>query len=93
MSTTGSGENTGVLALTKVYDPLDCLNRKLTLEEIEDEIKVKIAEELNLIKSNDSLGVDTKWYYLAPLLLDSIPSSNFTNNWFNGITDLIYARR
>ena len=77
------------LFLTKVYNPIDCLNRKLSLEEIENEIKVKIADELDLIKSNDSLGVDTKWYYLAPLLLDSIPSSNFTNNWFNGINDLM----
>ena len=77
------------LFLANVYDPIDCFNRELSLEEIENEIKIKIENELAKISSNDSSEEDSRWYYLAPLLLDSIPSSSFTNNWLDGINSLI----
>ena len=75
--------------LIDVYDPIDCLNRKLSLEEIEKDIKSKIKEELSKIPSNHNSREDARWYYLAPLLLDGHYSKDFINAWFDGIDDLI----
>ena len=77
------------LFLAKIYDPIDCFNRGLSLEEIESEIKIKIKNELDKVHSNDNSPEDSRWYYLAPLLLD-IPS--FTNNWFNGVNSFMGSR-
>ena len=75
--------------LINVYNPIDCLNRNLSLEEIENEIKEKIKEELDKFPSGDSSREDSSWYYLAPLLLDSISSGYYANSWFNQIDNLI----
>ena len=77
------------LFLANIYNPTDCFNRELSLEEIENEIKVKIKNRLNDMPSNDSLEEDPRWYYLAPLLLDSISYPGVTNNWLDGINSLI----
>lgn len=57
--------------LIKVYDPIDCYNRDLSIDEIEIEIKYKINQKLNDIPSQNDGGEDDRWYYLAPLFLDS----------------------
>ena len=72
--------------LIDVYNPLDCLNRKLSLEEIEDEVKSKIREGLKEIKCENTLFDDFRWYYLAPMLLDS---KSYVESWFTQSDDLV----
>ena len=71
--------------LADVYDPIDCLNRKLSLKEIENEVKSKIEMELDRFHSNNDSREDARWYYLAPLLLDNSYSKDFISIWFDGI--------
>ena len=75
------------------YDPIDCLNRNLSLDEIEQEIKEKIRKELYNIPFEDSLPEDPAWYYLSPLLLDKLyldgsDSNNFVDMWFKDVNEL-----
>ena len=77
------------LFLIDIYNPIDCLNRKLSLKEIEYEIKSKIMEELDKIPSNENSREDARWYYLAPLLFDNHYSQDYINNWFEGINQFI----
>lgn len=78
--------------LKNVYNPIDCLNRKLSLEEIEDEIKEKIknrfGEELDKIPYEHNSPKDIRWYYLAPLFLDYSFSEDHANSWFEEMENL-----
>lgn len=78
--------------LKNVYNPIDCLNRKLSLEEIEDEIKEKIKnrfeEELDKIPYEHNSPKDIRWYYLAPLFLDYGFSGDHANSWFEEMENL-----
>ncbi|MBE6496513.1 MAG: DUF4268 domain-containing protein [Methanobrevibacter thaueri] len=74
-----------------LYNPVDCLNRKLSLNEIENEIKFNIKQALNEIPSNNSKNIDIRWYYLTPLILDTMYcGEGFVNQWFDDIDELIY---
>lgn len=66
--------------LTKCYDPVDCMNRGLSLHEIEKEVKGKIAEKLKKYKTTTSGRADNRWYYIAPLLLDG---AGYVTGWLN----------
>ena len=66
--------------LTDIYDPIDCMNRGLSLKEIEKEIKAKIADKLDKVKAPTSGAEDQRWYYTAPLFLDP---SGYVTGWFN----------
>ena len=57
--------------LTNCYDPIECLNEGLSLREIESRIKAIIKEALNQFKTTEEGVVDKRWYYYAPMLLDS----------------------
>lgn len=72
--------------LADVYDPLDCLNRGLSLKQIEDEVKTKIQDGLKKIEWENTLFDDFRWYYLAPMLLDS-PS--YVDLWIKQSDDLV----
>ena len=72
--------------LIDVYDPLDCLNRKLSLKEIEYEVKSKIHEGLKEIECENTLFDDFRWYYLAPMLLDSL---YYVASWFKQSDELV----
>ncbi len=56
--------------LTDCYDPLWCMNEGLSMREIQKQVRGKIAAKLEEYKSPAGGGVDRRWYYLAPLLLD-----------------------
>lgn len=63
--------------LSMVYVPIECLNDNLSLREIEELLKKRIEPKLNQFKENPNYRneysrVDTRWYYLAPLLLDCL---------------------
>jgi len=64
--------------LTKCYDPVDCMNRGLSLREIEKEVKRKIADKLAKYESISSGRADNRWYYIAPLLLDG---AGYVTGW------------
>lgn len=64
--------------LTKCYDPVDCMNRGLSLREIEKEVKGKIAEKLAKYETTTSGRADNSWYYVAPLLLDG---AGYVTGW------------
>lgn len=56
--------------LAECYNPVDCLNRGLSLKEITQEVKQKISEELKKFEDPESGAEDKSWYYVAPLLFD-----------------------
>lgn len=74
--------------LMDIYDPVDCLNRKLSLNDIKNEIESFIIKELYDFQSNQSLRDDFRWY-LAPLFLDFIRDKNMVNEWLMDIENLI----
>ena len=80
------------LFLIDAYNPKDCLNRNLSLDEIEYELKLKIEEGLDKIPSRNSSREDSRWYYLAPLLLDCLDYEEFVEDWFEDIKKLIYYK-
>lgn len=63
--------------LAALYNPIDCMNRNLSLVEVEKEIKEKISEKLTKLKKyeNTSTGnaneASNRWYYFAPMLMDN----------------------
>lgn len=56
--------------LAELYNPIDCMNRGLSLKDIEKEIKQKLIGKLERLKTTDSGVVDKRWYYLAPMFMD-----------------------
>ena len=70
--------------LADCYDPLDCMNRGLSLEKIQEELRQKIQARL-LEKCPDygkitSGNEDKRWYYMAPLFMDH---ESYVKNWLN----------
>ena len=64
--------------LADCYNPIECLNNRMTLKEIEKNIKSKIAEKLSKYESPKSGIQDARWYYLAPLLFDG---AGYVTTW------------
>lgn len=71
--------------LSNCYEPIKCLNEKLTLKEIEFIVKTRIKEGLSTFKTTDIGTVDKRWYYIAPMLLDS---KEYFNSWVANIKSL-----
>jgi len=74
--------------LAKCFQPIDVLNRRISLKELEKEISHKIDERLKSvgIKERKFGREDERWYYLAPLFLDD---ESYVRNWFEGTDTLI----
>ena len=69
--------------LASMYDPLDGMNRKLSLRDIRSEIQEKIVGQLNRMKfrvQSENQRRDERWYYIAPLLMDQADIR--TKEWF-----------
>ena len=56
--------------LSKIYNPIECMNKKMALRSIEKGIKERIDKQLKRFTSPKNGKPDARWYYLAPLLLD-----------------------
>lgn len=69
--------------LADCYNPVDCLNRGLSLKEIEAEISTKIKEKLDKYEAPENGAPDNTWYYLAPLLLDSARYAGYIDTWLD----------
>lgn len=57
--------------LTDCYNPIECLNANLSLREIEKSIREKIKAALQGFENKKGGQPDKRWYYIAPMLLDS----------------------
>ena len=69
--------------LADCYNPIDCLNRGLSLREIEAEISTKIRAKLDKYDAPESGTPDNTWYCLAPLLLDSARYAGYIDTWLD----------
>ena len=56
--------------LSECYDPIKCMNEGLSIKDIQNRIREKIADKLSDYRSNKSGQVDKRWYYIAPMLFD-----------------------
>ena len=66
--------------LANCYNPIDCLNDKMSLKDIEKSIKEKISAKLDKFDAPTTGKADNTWYYLAPLLLDG---AGYVTTWLN----------
>ena len=73
--------------LASFYDPLVLLNYQLSLKEIKQDVAQYIRRKLHEYKKYESGNrEDAKWYYLAPLLMDS---DEYAKRWFDSAERLI----
>lgn len=74
--------------LSELYNPVDCMNRNLSLSKIRNEIREKIQHELLKLKKYENTGFlnarkdSNRWYYLAPMLMDGL---DFAKNWLSSV--------
>lgn len=66
--------------LAECYDPVECLNQQLSLEEIETLIKDRISQKLKRYSASASDKPDKRWYYMLPLALDG---PGYVQTWLN----------
>jgi len=74
--------------LSNCYNPIECLNEGLSLKEIEAKVKAKIKEALLPLKTTDEGVSDKRWYYIAPMLLDSF---DYYDKWTENLEILYEA--
>ncbi len=74
--------------LAECFQPIDVLNRHISLRELENEISQKILKRLNSVGLSEKTtgGTDERWYYLVPLFLDD---ESYVRNWFDGTDTII----
>lgn len=76
--------------LAALFNPIDCLNAGMSIKDIEKVIGQKISDLLpKLAEYQGSGSVDARWYYLAPLLWDSIDNNDFVVKWLNSGSALV----
>lgn len=74
--------------LSDFFNPIDCLNRNISLLQIKNEIKAKISAELANLKKYEKTSFlssrkdSNRWYYLAPILMDGL---DFARNWLSEV--------
>lgn len=66
--------------LADCYNPIECLNQKMSLKDIEKQIGIKIKEKIDRYDAPTNGVQDARWYYLAPLLLDG---AGYVTTWLN----------
>lgn len=69
--------------IADIYHPIEYLNEGYTLNEIRNELIVKIDKLLKPIideYAHPSVREDNRWYYIAPALLDGM---EYVNKWIN----------
>ena len=66
--------------LAGCFDPIEVLNKRLSLRELEREIKSTIEKKLSELTINEgtSRREDDRWYYLAPMLMDE---ERYVSKW------------
>ena len=64
--------------LRDLYNPIRCLNEGMPLDQIVKDLEGKIGEKLGSLDrylDSDDGREDTRWYYLAPMLLDGVENA------------------
>ena len=77
--------------LKNFYNPIRCLNSKMSLLDIERDLKMTISASLDTLSNYcgpDSGREDTSWYYLAPMLLDGV---EVAREWAAGLIDRLIS--
>ena len=75
--------------LASLYTPIQSLNQGHTLADIEKEIKTQLRRKLSELKcyqQTESGPEDTKWYYLAPMLMDGV---EWVDKWISSLEEAI----
>lgn len=74
--------------LAHCFNPIETLNENLSLIDLEQKIKQRISDQIDLLNiPMDHIGrPDERWYYLAPLLLDS---EKYVLNWLESGSELV----
>ncbi|WP_085507156.1 DEAD/DEAH box helicase [Thalassobacillus devorans] len=73
------------VTLANLFDPVDVLNRKLTLGGIKQEIAENIQRLLDQLPVSENVNEsreDERWYFMAPLLFDL--EEEAVASWFEG---------
>ncbi len=74
--------------LMEMYHPIDAMNKRLSLEQIEKQISAALSQKIEELEDKYCLPfqnrVDERWYYLAPMLMDGV---DFVNDWIDDITE------
>jgi len=71
--------------LSECYNPVECLNKRMSLKDIEKQISSKIKEKIDKYDAPKSGAQDARWYYLAPLLLDG---AGYVTTWLDNDSNL-----
>ena len=76
--------------LADIYNPIECLNKGMKLEDIEKEIGKKVSELLDRIKVFEGEGRrdDNRWYYIAPMLFDD---RGYAEEWIGNGNALVQS--
>jgi hypothetical protein len=66
--------------LAHCYDPVDCMNRSMSLADIETTIKEKLSSQLQRYTITQTGSEDKRWYYMVPLMLDG---PRYVQDWLS----------
>lgn len=68
--------------LARCFNPIECLNQNMGLNDIEKAVRKTITDRLNSLPVNEVENgqSDRNWYYLAPLLFDD---EKYVTEWLN----------
>ncbi len=72
--------------LSDCYDPIQCMNEKLKINEIQKKIREKIGIKLSEFSNVKSGSADYDWIYMAPLLLDGFDCAF---KWLDSVEELV----
>ena len=73
--------------LAEMYNPLQAMNNGMELGQIEKDIRQKLNEQLGKLKVYQKITnniEDTRWYYLAPMLMDGI---YYMSRWADALNE------
>lgn len=75
--------------LAGCFNPIDAMNRGLNIKQLTREVENRISEKLRLLdKYEENSGrADDRWYYLAPMLMDS---REYLDNWASSGSSLAF---
>ncbi len=71
--------------LANCYNPINCMNEKLGIREIQRQVREKIREKLKQFPSIDTGVPDKSWYYVIPLLMDE---KEYVDSWMESSDEI-----
>lgn len=72
--------------LCHVYDPIACMRENMTASDIMRQVREKISEKLAYLPEDKQVRTDRRWYYMAPMLLDT---EQYAEAWAEGLRQWI----